>query len=73
MVIKMTLNLHWDHILITIDFENAFNELEGAAGMERHKHHSRLNMMGPYWRAKLGPRSQFWSSGDPMWHDESLV
>ncbi len=57
MGIRMTLNLHRNHILVTIDFENAFNEMQRAAVLERHRQHAKLNMMVPYRRAKLGPRS----------------
>jgi hypothetical protein len=72
MGIRMTLNLHRDHILVTIDFDNDVNEMERAEVLERHMHHAKLNMMVPYRRAKLGPRSQLWSAGETMWHDEGL-
>ena len=60
MGIRMTPNLHPDHILVTINFDNAFTEMERATLMERHMQHSKLNGMVPYWRAKLGPRSKLW-------------
>ena len=73
MGIRMTLNKHRDYILVIIDFENAFNEMQRAAVMERHRRDAKLNKTVPYWRAKLGPRSQLWFAGEPMWHDEGLV
>ena len=53
MGIRMTLNKHRDHILVTIDFENAFNEMGRAAVLERLRRHAKLNRMVPYWRAKM--------------------
>ena len=70
MGIRMTLASNSDHIVVTIDLENAFNSIWRQAIMKRHMEHPTLRRYIPYLRAKLGPRTPLWADEEVLWSDE---
>jgi hypothetical protein len=73
MGLRMTMHLHKEFIIISIDMINAYNEVKRATVMDAHSRHTYLERMIPYWRAKLSPTSKLWAGRDSMEHHEGLV